>query len=61
MFVYDRDGALAGGLWYWYFRTIDMQTDDAARVPAAALGLRESRMGLHTDMWLALQKLLADR
>jgi protein tyrosine phosphatase (PTP) superfamily phosphohydrolase (DUF442 family) len=61
LFVYDREGALAGGMWYWYFRQVDMQNDDAARVRAGALGLRENRAGQHTEMWLALQKLLSER
>lgn len=60
LFVYDRDGALAGGLWYWYFRNVDMQTDDVARIRAGALGLRENRDGTHRDMWLALQKIISD-
>jgi protein tyrosine phosphatase (PTP) superfamily phosphohydrolase (DUF442 family) len=61
LFVYDREGALAGGLWYWYFRTVEQQTDDVARVRAVALGLRENRNGLHQEMWLALQKILSER
>src|SRR5207253_3044496 len=61
LFVHDRDGAVAGGLWYWYFRVTEMQPDDVARVRAGALGLREGRDGIHRDMWLALQKLLSER
>lgn len=61
LFAYDRDSSLAGGLWYGYFRLADMQPDDAARVRAGALGLRETRTGQHLEMWLALQKIFSDR
>jgi protein tyrosine phosphatase (PTP) superfamily phosphohydrolase (DUF442 family) len=58
VFIYDRDGALAGALWYLYFRTVDQFPDDVARVRARSLGLREDRDGTHRDMWLAVQKYL---
>jgi protein tyrosine phosphatase (PTP) superfamily phosphohydrolase (DUF442 family) len=51
LFVYDRDGALAGSLWYLHFRTVDGSSDEVARIRAAALGLREERDGLHREMW----------
>jgi protein tyrosine phosphatase (PTP) superfamily phosphohydrolase (DUF442 family) len=57
LFVYDRDGSLAGGLWYLHFRTAESATDEAARVRAAALGLREDRDG-HREMWVAIRQLL---
>jgi protein tyrosine phosphatase (PTP) superfamily phosphohydrolase (DUF442 family) len=59
LFVYDRDGALAGGLWYLHFRLTEQVDDDTARVRAASLGLREDREGDHRAMWLAIQRLLA--
>jgi protein tyrosine phosphatase (PTP) superfamily phosphohydrolase (DUF442 family) len=58
LFVYDRDGALAGGLWYLYFRTAEQSADDAARVRAGALGFREDRDDSHRSMWLAVQNYL---
>jgi len=58
MFIYDRDGALTGGLWYVYFRTIEQQSDDVARIRAGALGLRINDEGTHREMWQAVQKLL---
>jgi protein tyrosine phosphatase (PTP) superfamily phosphohydrolase (DUF442 family) len=61
LFVYDRDGSLAGGLWYLHFRTAEQLGDDAARLRAGALGLREDRDGAHRLMWLGIQKFLADR
>ncbi len=58
-FVYDRDGALAGPLWYLHFRTADGLGDEAARVRAGTLGLREDRDGAHREMWQAARRLLA--
>ena len=60
VFVYDRDGALAGSLWYLYFRTVEQFPDDVARIRASALGLREDREGAHRDMWLAAQKYVSE-
>ncbi len=62
LFVYyDRDGTLAGGLWYLYFRTVAKLGDEEARKKAAALGLKDDGDGPQRDMWLAVQKYLADR
>ena len=58
LFVYDRDGSLAGGLWYLHFRLAEQATDDAARVRAGALGFREDRDDSHRSMWLSVQSLL---
>jgi protein tyrosine phosphatase (PTP) superfamily phosphohydrolase (DUF442 family) len=60
VFIYDRDGALAGALWYLYFRTIEQFPDDVARIRAGSLGLREDREGANRDMWLAVQKYLSE-
>jgi protein tyrosine phosphatase (PTP) superfamily phosphohydrolase (DUF442 family) len=59
LFVYDRDGALAGSLWYLHFRLTQGASDEKARQQANPLGLREDRDGLHRDMWLAVQKYLS--
>ena len=56
LFVYDRDAALAGALWYLHFRTSEQLPDDAARIRARGLGFREDQDGPHRDMWLAVQK-----
>jgi protein tyrosine phosphatase (PTP) superfamily phosphohydrolase (DUF442 family) len=58
LFVFDRDGALAGGLWYLHFRLVDGLSDARARAEAARLGFRED--GAHLAMWLAVQKYLRD-
>jgi protein tyrosine phosphatase (PTP) superfamily phosphohydrolase (DUF442 family) len=60
VFVYDRDGALAGGLWYLYFRVAEQDNDDVARIRARSAGLREDREGAHREMWQSVQKYLAD-
>jgi protein tyrosine phosphatase (PTP) superfamily phosphohydrolase (DUF442 family) len=56
LFIYDRDSALAGALWYAHFRTADNSAEEAARVRAGSLGLREDREGSHRAMWLAVQQ-----
>jgi len=61
LFVYDNDGALAGGLWYLHFRMIDHASDQVARQKAARLGLPDDQNGDHKLIWLAIQKLLADQ
>lgn len=58
LFVYDKDGTLAGGLWYLHFRLTERDTDEAARANAARLGLKDSSEGNHRATWLAIQKLL---
>ncbi len=60
LFVYDRDGSLAGPLWYLYFRLADNVPAEAARPRARMLGLREERGGAHAAMWLAVQRLLGE-
>jgi protein tyrosine phosphatase (PTP) superfamily phosphohydrolase (DUF442 family) len=60
LFVYDRDGALAGGLWYLYYRVAERSSDEVARVRASALGLRDDQDGSHREMWLAIQKVVSE-
>jgi protein tyrosine phosphatase (PTP) superfamily phosphohydrolase (DUF442 family) len=59
LFVYDRDGSLAGGLWYLYLRLADKVDDERARTEASRLGLRQEGEGSHRDMWIAIQGFLA--
>jgi hypothetical protein len=61
LFVYDRDGMLAGGLWFLYFRTVEKDSDETARIKAARLGLSEDAQGDHKTMWLAIQKYLSEQ
>jgi hypothetical protein len=58
LFVFDRDGSLAGGLWYLHFRLVDHFSDEKARAEAARLGFREE--GAHRAMWIAVQKYLSE-
>jgi protein tyrosine phosphatase (PTP) superfamily phosphohydrolase (DUF442 family) len=60
LFVYDKDGSLAGGLWYLHFRLADRATEEKARVEAERLGFKQERSDAHLKMWLAVQNLLKD-
>jgi protein tyrosine phosphatase (PTP) superfamily phosphohydrolase (DUF442 family) len=59
LFVYDRDGSLAGGLWYLYYRLAEGQDDDRARTAAARLGFKPDQDENHRTMLLAVQNFLA--
>jgi protein tyrosine phosphatase (PTP) superfamily phosphohydrolase (DUF442 family) len=54
IFVYARDPAMAGPVWYLHLRTAEFLTHDEARVRAARLGLRDER----SEMFQAALKLL---
>jgi protein tyrosine phosphatase (PTP) superfamily phosphohydrolase (DUF442 family) len=56
LLVYDKDGMLAGGLWYLHFRTVEVLSEDEARVKAARLGLKADPEGAHKAMWQAIQR-----
>jgi protein tyrosine phosphatase (PTP) superfamily phosphohydrolase (DUF442 family) len=56
LLVYDKDGMLAGGLWYLHFRTVEVLSEDEARVKAARLGLKADPEGDHKAMWQAIQR-----
>ena len=60
LFVYDRDGMLAGGLWYLYFRTAAKESDEAARRRAGQLGLKDDPNSDHRTMWLAIEKYISE-
>ena len=57
LFIYDKDGSLAGALWYLHFRMVDQQSDENARAAAARIGLKEE----HKDLWVAIQKILSGK
>jgi protein tyrosine phosphatase (PTP) superfamily phosphohydrolase (DUF442 family) len=61
LFVYDRDGALAGGLWYLYFRTAEKTDDAKARAEAARVGFNEEQDAEHRTMWVAVQAFLQNQ
>jgi len=58
LYVYDRDGALTGGMWYIHLRQVQHLPDETARKQARQFGLREEREGSHHEMWEAAQKVL---
>jgi protein tyrosine phosphatase (PTP) superfamily phosphohydrolase (DUF442 family) len=60
LFVYDKDGSLAGALWYVHFRVVDRVTPEKARAEAERLGFKPERGEAYVQMWLAVQKLLND-
>jgi len=59
LFVYDKDGWLAGALWYLHFRTAEKLSHDQALTPAKQLGYREDRSDENVRMLAAIQKYLA--
>lgn len=59
LFVYDREGMVAGGLWYLHFRSVEGATDEDARTRAGRLGIKPELNGDHRTMWLAVQKVWA--
>lgn len=61
VFVYDKDGTLAGAMWYLYFRTTDRLPDAEAQSKATALGLRPDSASGQQALWLAIQKVLSER
>jgi protein tyrosine phosphatase (PTP) superfamily phosphohydrolase (DUF442 family) len=58
VFVYDRDGTLAGPLWYLRFRAVDRLPDEEAKRKATALGLRDDGTGDGINLWVAIQEYL---
>jgi protein tyrosine phosphatase (PTP) superfamily phosphohydrolase (DUF442 family) len=60
LFVYDKDGSLAGALWYLHFRLVDQATEEKAREDAERLGFKQDRSDAHLKMWLAVQNMLRE-
>jgi hypothetical protein len=59
LYVYDKDGSVAGGLWHLHFRVYLKQSDEKARSQSQRLGLRINDDDVeHKTMWLAVQGLL---
>jgi protein tyrosine phosphatase (PTP) superfamily phosphohydrolase (DUF442 family) len=59
LFVFDKNSALAGALWYIHFRTVDGMTDDKARAEATRLGFKQDQDDAQRDMWIAVQNYLS--
>lgn len=56
LFVYDANGSLTGPLWYLYFRKVERLSDDAARIRAGRLGLREPTDADSRALWDAIRR-----
>lgn len=61
LFVFDRDGILAGALWYLYLRGPAHLPDVQAKEKAGQLGFKEAGTEEHKLLWLAIQKYLSDQ
>jgi protein tyrosine phosphatase (PTP) superfamily phosphohydrolase (DUF442 family) len=60
LFVYDKDGSLAGALWYLHFRIADKMSDEKARAESSQLGFKEGSDNPQLkNMWIAVQNYLA--
>jgi protein tyrosine phosphatase (PTP) superfamily phosphohydrolase (DUF442 family) len=58
LYVYDKDGAVLGGLWYLHARLYGKQSDERARREAQRLGFKLADEPAHRTMWVAVQELL---
>jgi hypothetical protein len=58
LFVYDEDGALAGGMFYLHFLQAMKMPETQAHQEANRLGLKDNATGAQGTMWLAIQKYL---
>jgi protein tyrosine phosphatase (PTP) superfamily phosphohydrolase (DUF442 family) len=56
LFVYDANGSLTGPLWYLYFRKVERLSDDAARIRASRLGLRDPSDADTRAVWDAIRR-----
>jgi protein tyrosine phosphatase (PTP) superfamily phosphohydrolase (DUF442 family) len=59
LFVFDKNSALAGALWYIHFRTVDGMTDEKARAEAMRLGFKQDQDDAQRDMWIAVQNYMS--
>lgn len=58
LFVYDKEGALIGGLWYLHFHLIEGVSEEKARQEALRIGLKPDQEGEHKAMWTSCQAYL---
>ena len=61
LFVFDRDGSLAGALWYLHFRTAGGMSDENARAETARLGFHTDQDDNARTMWIAVQNYLRNQ
>jgi protein tyrosine phosphatase (PTP) superfamily phosphohydrolase (DUF442 family) len=61
LFVFDRDGSLAGAMWYLHYRTARGMSNDDALSEAGRLGFRKDQDDNSRTMWLAVQNYLRNQ
>jgi len=57
IFIHDSTGSRVGAMWYLHRVTAEKVPTDRARSQAARIGLKDS----DTELWLAIQKVLAEQ
>src|SRR5262245_8464108 len=57
LFVYDKDGTLAGAIWYTYLRAVEKLPAVDAKKRAVEFGLKPAATGEHADLWSAAQRI----
>jgi protein tyrosine phosphatase (PTP) superfamily phosphohydrolase (DUF442 family) len=60
VFVYDRDGVLAGAMWYLHLVLNEKMPAELARGRAELYGLKEKGGDEAAALWAAIQKILKD-
>ena len=58
VFVYDRDGLLAGAMWYLHLRLNEKMPDELARGRAELYGLKEKGSDEAATLWAKVQELI---
>ena len=58
LFVYDKDGTCTGAMLYLYLRLYDSMSEEAARVRAAQLGLKDDESPASKAWWAAIRNVL---
>ena len=59
-YVYSDEAVRAGAVWYLYFRTVEQQSPEVAKIRAGGLGLSEEGDDAKA-FWVAIQQYLASR
>jgi protein tyrosine phosphatase (PTP) superfamily phosphohydrolase (DUF442 family) len=59
LFVYDRDGSLAGPLWFLHFRLTEGLNREKALEELSRLGFKPDEDGPQRELWLAVQQQLS--
>jgi len=57
LFVYDKDGTLAGVMWYLHFRFVDRIGPELARAKGEQFGLKPADSDERKALWIAIQRI----